>query len=604
MRRDSLLLAKGLKIWYTIGINGTQKEISMANHSRLLTPEGEALLASQTEIPWMDYPRPALKRNSFLCLNGIWDFAVTESEEEIGTYSRTIRVPFPPESILSGVEEVFPEHTTLWYRRCFHLPEGFRNERVFLHFGAVDQKAQIFLNGECVGTHEGGYHAFTFDVTAYLRNENTLTVKVQDHLGRLVLPYGKQCRKRGGMWYTPVSGIWQTVWLESVANNYILSLAIKTEGNTVRIQTCWSETPSDGTVTIRTPVGDRSAPLQKGMAVVSLSDPRYWSPEDPYLYELTVDTPTDTVSSYFAFRTMTIATVDGVPRMCLNGKPYFFHGLLDQGYYSDGLFTPASPEGYRRDILAMKKLGFNTLRKHIKVEPALFYYFCDRLGMIVFQDMVNNGDYSFWRDTVLPTMGFLWKNDARIHRDSATRKAFLDHMEQTVEQLRPYPSICLWTIFNEGWGQFEGDAAYEILREIDDTRIIDTASGWFRTKKSDVESPHVYFKPVKMKPCEKPTVLSEFGGYSLPVKDHVFNTERVYGYKKFEDPATFSKALCALYRGEILPLVEKGLCGAIYTQLSDVEDEINGITTYDRKVLKVDAAEMLAIARDLQEALQ
>ncbi len=575
----------------------------MANHSRLLTPEGEALLASQTEIPWMDYPRPALKRNSFLCLNGIWDFAVTESEEEIGTYSRTIRVPFPPESILSGVEEVFPEHTTLWYRRCFHLPEGFRNERVFLHFGAVDQKAQIFLNGECVGTHEGGYHAFTFDVTAYLRNENTLTVKVQDHLGRLVLPYGKQCRKRGGMWYTPVSGIWQTVWLESVANNYILSLAIKTEGNTVRIQTCWSETPSDGTVTIRTPVGDRSAPLQKGMAVVSLSDPRYWSPEDPYLYELTVDTPTDTVSSYFAFRTMTIATVDGVPRMCLNGKPYFFHGLLDQGYYSDGLFTPASPEGYRRDILAMKKLGFNTLRKHIKVEPALFYYFCDRLGMIVFQDMVNNGDYSFWRDTVLPTMGFLRKNDARIHRDSATRKAFLDHMEQTVEQLRPYPSICLWTIFNEGWGQFCGTAAYRKLKALDPTRLIDTASGWFMGCESDLDSRHVYFRTIKLKAKDKPLFLSEFGGYVYRAEGHVFNSEKTYGYGRQKTREDFVAALTRLYNEELLPLIPKGLCAAVYTQVSDVEDEINGLLSYDRRVQKVTEAEFRPISAALVAAI-
>jgi beta-galactosidase/beta-glucuronidase len=286
--------------------------------------------------------------------------------------------------------------------------------------------------------------------------------------------------------------------------------------------------------------------------------------------------------------------------MCLNGKPYFFHGLLDQGYFSDGIFTPASPTGYERDIKAMKALGFNTLRKHIKVEPAVFYHLCDRLGMVVFQDMVNNGDYSFLRDTALPTVGLLKRDDTRLHRDPKTRWAFLTHMEQTVEQLRRHPSICLWTIFNEGWGQFCGTEAYRKLKALDDTRFIDTASGWFMGCESDLDSRHIYFRPVKLKAGDKPLYLSEFGGYSCKLPAHSFNLDKTYGYRFFTEPARFGEALHALYREQVIPAIEsEGLCATVLTQLSDVEDETNGLWTYDRQVLKVDKAEMQATNRAL-----
>jgi len=306
-----------------------------------------------------------------------------------------------------------------------------------------------------------------------------------------------------------------------------------------------------------------------------------------------------TVYSYFACRTLSVGEVKGVPRLLLNGKPYFFHGLLDQGYFPDGIFTPAHPSRYEKDILAAKALGFNTLRKHIKIEPEQFYYDCDRLGMIVFQDMVNNGHYSFLRDTALPTLGLKRRNDRRLHRDGATRAAFLAAMEQTVTALANHPSICYWTVFNEGWGQFDSTAAFERLRALDSTRFIDTASGWFYPEKSDVESPHVYFKPVKCRPNKRPLVLSEFGGYSLAVRDHIFNPNKVYGYRKFKDKKAFQAALLALYENEILPAVKEGMSGAIYTQITDVEDEINGLYTYDRKHCKVDADVMRALAARL-----
>ena len=573
----------------------------MTDFERLITPEGEELRNASDRIPWEVYPRPHLRRESFLCLNGAWSLSVTDGDAVL--FDGAIRVPFPPESMLSGVETVFPERATLCYTRRFSLPDGFCRGRVLLHFGAVDQMAQVFLNGKHVGYHEGGYQPFPFDITSYLEEDNLLTVQVTDHLSSHVLPYGKQRRDRGGMWYTPVSGIWQTVWLESVAEHYITALSVKTDGHIATINTLWHGIPADGTVTVKTPDGVLAVPLRDGAASLAVDNPRLWSPEDPFLYEFTVDTPTDTVSSYFAFRTLSVETVEGYPRMCLNGKPYFFHGLLDQGYYSDGLFTPASPEGYERDIRAMKALGFNTLRKHIKVEPAVFYHLCDRLGMVVFQDMVNNGDYAFLRDTALPTVGLRKRDDIRIHRDPETRQAFLTHMEQTVEQLRHHPSICLWTIFNEGWGQFCGTEAYRKLKALDDTRFIDTASGWFAGCESDLDSRHVYFRKVKLKAGDKPLYLSEFGGYAYKPEGHVFNPQKTYGYGSQKTREDLVAALTRLYREEILPLIPKGLCAAVYTQVSDVEDEVNGLLSYDRRAQKVTADELFALSETLCAAI-
>ena len=561
----------------------------------LLTPEGEALQKDPARIPWDVYPRPQMKRDSFYCLNGEWQLSIDDDSP------RPIRVPFCPESRLSGVGLPPADVTVMSYEKTFTLPEGFNRGRVILHFGAVDSCATIHVNGNTIGSHAGGYEAFSLDVTDYLQEENHLEVACEDMLFNHTLPYGKQRADRGGMWYTPVSGIWQTVWLESVPETYIKSLRIDTTENTATIT---ADGVTDGTVTVHTPDGALSFPLTDGKATVKVPSPRLWSPEDPYLYEFTVEAGEDRVQSYFALRTLEIKEVNGIPRLCLNGSPVFLHALLDQGYFSDGIYTPATPACYEQDILAMKALGFNTLRKHIKVEPEQFYYDCDRLGMLVMQDMVNNGRYSFIRDTALPTVGLKVLNDKRLHRNEATRKAFFDGMESTVSQLRNHPCIVYWTIFNEGWGQFDSQTAYERLKALDSTRFIDTASGWFKGADSDVDSEHIYFKPVKLKYSDKPMVLSEFGGYSYKPEGHVANPVNTYGYRFFKEQPDFEAALIRLYEEEIIPAVEKGLCGAVYTQVSDVEDETNGLLSYDRKVCKVASAPMKRIAEALYAAVE
>lgn len=553
--------------------------------AELYTAEGENL----TETPWNVYPRPQMRRDSFLCLNGEWKLFIGGDEHKI-------TVPFPPESLLSGLHTRIPKRAEIVYKKKFYLPDGFIKGRVLLHFGAVDQIARVKFNGKCIGKHVGGYAPFCFDITELLRRKNTLEVFVRDELHTGILPYGKQCEKRGGMWYTPVTGIWQTVWVESVPEEYVRSLRIETGADFADITAFGAE---NGEVTVKTPEGELVFPLEAGKAHITLENPRLWSPETPYLYEFTLKSGEDEVRSYFALRTLEIKEFGGIPRLCLNGEPYFFHGLLDQGYFSDGIFTPAAPECYENDIVAMKKLGFNMLRKHIKVEPEQFYYDCDRLGMVVFQDMVNNSDYSFLRDTAMPTVGIKKLDDRNMHKNPKSRAAFEKTMEETVAQLYNHPCICYWTIFNEGWGQFESGKMYQKLKALDSTRFIDTASGWFTGAESDVESLHVYFKPVKMEKSEKPVVLSEFGGYSYKPEGHVFNVKQTYGYKFFKDREEFEASLIRLYREEIVPLVKEGLCAAVYTQVSDVEDETNGLLSYDRKVLKVSEAPMREIATEL-----
>ena len=559
----------------------------------LMTARGQALLDSG-ETPWQVYPRPQMKRDSYVNLNGRWDFTVSPVPELPETYDKEILVPFCPESQLSGLKFHPEDGNYLFYRRRFTLPEGFRKNRVLLHFGAVDQETEVYVNQKPVGSHIGGYDAFVLDITDALEAENELVVRVKDDLRTPRLPYGKQTLNRGGMWYTPVSGIWQTVWLESVPQSYIAGLSIENRGASVTISVT---PPLSGKVLV---AGLGEFPLENGSVTILPENPRWWNPEDPYLYEFSVETEQDRIESYFALRTLDIQKVDGVLRLCLNGVPYFFHGLLDQGYWPDGLLTPPAPESYADDILAMKALGFNTLRKHIKVEPEQFYYDCDRLGMVVFQDMVNNGHYSFLRDTALPTVGLQTLPDRYLHRDRATRQAFYDAAEKTVRQLKNHPSICYWTIFNEGWGQFDSDNVFIWFKKLDDTRFVDATSGWFRRKLSDVDSRHVYFKDIKLCPGEKPLVLSEFGGYSYKPEGHVFNVEKTYGYGKFENPEEFIQAVEKLYREQVVPAYEKGLCAAIYTQVSDVEDETNGILSYDRKVTKLPADRMQAIAQMLK----
>ena len=564
--------------------------------TELWTKQGKALVASG-ETPWNRYPRPQMRRDHWLNLNGLWEFQAGD------LYADRFRVPFCPESQLSNIKTHFPEGTPLEYRRCFKLPEEWKGGRVLLHIGAADQIAEVTLNGVFLGRHEGGYESFTFDITDIPPRPqhdpiHVLCITCYDDLNDLSFPYGKQVKpeKRGGMWYTPVSGIWQTVWLEHVPEQYIQKLNIENRGYSVSIS---AEPAMDGIVKVP---GLGEFPLG---STITPENPHLWSPEDPYLYEFTVETAQDKVASYFAIRSLDIQVVEDTPRLCLNGKPYFFHGLLDQGYWPDGLLTPADPSCYEEDILAMKALGFNTLRKHIKVEPEEFYYQCDKLGMIVWQDLINNGPYRYIRDTVIPTLGFQVRGDKGLNKPEKNRQRFRSAMQATVNQLKNHPSICYWTIFNEGWGQFCSDEIYQEFLQLDDTRFVDTTSGWWRGHESQVDSRHIYFGQWwQLKKGDKPLVLSECGGLTYPEEGHIFNTDDSYGYKTCKSREELNQGLKELYLEHLLPAVrEKGLCATIYTQVSDVEDEINGLLTYDRSICKADEQVMQEIAKALKEAI-
>ncbi len=553
----------------------------------------------EAEIPFSEYPRPMLRRDSYICLNGLWDFKIN-SQRYVDIPSK-ILVPFPPESRISGIEEVTQPNDVLIYRRTFQKPDGFRGGRVLLHFGACDQVAQVHLNGRSLGLHEGGYLPFSFDITADLRpGENELTVSIIDPLDH-DYPWGKQRYDRGGMWYTPVSGIWQTVWLECVPEQYIQSLRVEPSLDTLRLHVFGGTDVK--TLVIETPDGPLTHTFTGTYTELQIPSPRHWSPDDPYLYHYTLTSEEDCVRSYFALRTVEIRERNGRAVICLNGKPTFFHGLLDQGYFSDGIFLPATPEGFRDDILRMKACGFNMLRKHIKLEPELFYYYCDLYGMVVFQDFINSGGYGFLVDTALPTVGL---RRGLTHRASKRRRdIFYATGEAMVKQLYSHPCVCYYTIFNEGWGQFDADNVYDHFKALDPTRVWDATSGWFKQKRSDVESDHIYFKPVKLKAVPgRPMVLSEFGGYALKSDGHAFNLDQTYGYRQYHDREAFEQGLLDLYRNEIIPAIQQGLCAAVYTQVSDVEDETNGLLTYDRAVLKVDEKRMREMAEELSKAFE
>jgi len=507
-------------------------------------------------------------------------------------YDGEILVPFPVESHLSGVKKEIGKNDILVYTRTFILPENFRKDKVILHFGAVDQICKVYVNQSLSAEHVGGYTPFQIDITKYLKDgENLLTVEVKDPLDK-DLPYGKQRKDRGGMWYTPVSGIWQTVWLESLWENHIESIKIYTDVNCAKIEVIGGEDE-------KTLLFEGKQINFKGSEItVTPANPQTWTPDEPCLYDFEIVSGKDKISSYFALRKV---EVNG-DKILLNGKPIFFHGLLDQGYYSDGIYLPATPNGYKCDILTMKNQGFNTLRKHIKIEPQLFYHYCDKYGMVVFQDFVNSGKYSFAVDTALPTVGM--KNGFEHKASDSRKENFFKTAEKTVEILYNHPSVLYYTIFNEGWGQFEAENAYEHFKKIDPSRIWDATSGWFQTNKSDVLSEHIYFKPLNLQKDGRPLILSEFGGYSYKVDGHSFNLDKTYGYKFFSDEKNFRKELIKLYEEQVIPAIENGLCGAILTQVSDVEDETNGLFTYDRQVLKTDTKEMYQLAQKLYKTFK
>lgn len=555
-------------------------------NKKLTTPFEEQM----PNIPWQEYPRPMLKRESYLNLNGIWSLEIRNKEKI--RYSGEILVPFCVESRLSGVMCDVLKNDTLIYRREFDVDDEFLSDKTLLHIGASDQYTRVFVNDTLVGENEGGYLPFSFDISAAVsKGKNKIVVVVKDPLDK-TLPYGKQRKKRGGMWYTPISGIWQTVWIESVPKNAIASIRVTTEEENVTIEVLGGEDKKVITY------DDKVIEFEGKSVTFEVENAVFWSPHNPKLYYFDLVSGKDKVSSYFALRDIKISG----NRIFLNNIPTFFNGLLDQGYYSDGIYTPATPQGYEYDIKAMKSLGFNMLRKHIKIEPQLFYYYCDKLGMIVFQDFVNSGGYSFLIDTALPTIGL---KRGITHSASKKRKEhFINTGKKMLSYLSNHPSVIYCTIFNEGWGQFEADKMYDLFKKEDEKKIFDTTSGWFFTKKSDVKSEHIYFKKIKLRKSSRPLILSEFGGYSYKVKDNSFNPDKTYGYRFFDDNAKFQDAIESLYINELIPAIKNGLSGAVYTQVSDVEDETNGLLTYDRRVLKVDKERMYNINQRLYRAFE
>lgn len=584
----------------------------MASKNRLQPLFTEWGKSIDKNCPLNDYPRPQMQRDNWQCLNGVWNYAIREDSSEPESWDGEILVPFSPESLLSGVERQLLPGQTLWYSREVTLRKPKNEERLLLHFGAVDQHCRVWCNGQLLGEHSGGYWPFSFDITDTLESECALlTIAVTDDSDTGNEAWGKQKLERGGIWYTGQSGIWQTVWCEAVPRRLIKGLritplyregAVEVKAQFVELNEQFVQIMLEGRVSAFSEgILVAEAALENGVARLELPGFRSWSPDDPFLYDLEVCAGEDKIRSYFGMREFGVEEgSDGLPRLMLNGKPIFHNGLLDQGYWSDGMYTPPSDEAMIQEISRVKEMGFNMLRKHIKIEPLRWYYHCDRLGVLVWQDFVSGGGpYSRFVVQAAPFLGLSFgdgeKDFARHGRKSeAGRRAFMRDAERTVALLGNTVSLAVWVPFNEGWGQFNAAKVYEYFRSMDPSRQIDHASGYFDQGAGDLHSYHIYyrrFRPKKDKNPGRVLALTEFGGYSLPTEGHMASG-RLFGYKVLKTQNQLHNALEALYKRDVLPAIRKGMGALVYTQVSDVEDEINGLFTYDRRVTKVDASKI------------
>ena len=561
-------------------------------------------------VPLPEYPRPQLRRADWTCLNGWWDYGICPSGEagkaSKGPADGRILVPFSPETRRSGVGRTLQPGETLWYRRTIddlQLPE---DSRLILNFGAVDERCAVYWNGQKVGAHRNGYLAFSLDVTKFVKpGANELKIYVRDDTDEGNECRGKQTLEPGGMYYHAQSGIWQTVWLETVPENYLKDLRItpKIEEEAVDLELRFAgefgQTGEEREVRISVGAYEGETedtftfPMEPRMKVrIPVPEPRLWSPEHPKMYSLRIEAGEDKADSYFAMRSFGNGEdEEGRMRLLLNGKPYFFNGILDQGYWPESLMTPPSDEALSYDIKQMKDLGFNVLRKHVKIEPARWYYHCDRLGMVVWQDMVNGGGpvpkmLETYLPTVIPAVGKILRDDhykLLKREDEAARKRFEKDLVRMVRQLYNCPCIGLWVPFNEGWGQFDALRLTDLIWKEDPTRPVDHASGWFDQGGGDVRSVHNYFRPLSVEKDSRAFVISEYGGTNCQIAEHSMSGE-VYGYHNVtaeEFPQAFAETM-----DKIRSLEADGLCGAVYTQVSDIEEETNGLLTYDRKVRK------------------
>ena len=590
-------------------------------------------LDPQNVLP--EYPRPLLRRSSYTNLNGYWDYAFTREFKIPEKYDGQILVPFSPEAVLSGVSRQLMPDEYLWYRRVFII-EGWNGRksgrRLLLHFGAVDQACAVYVNGQRAARHTGGYLPFEADITQLVRDgENELIVAVKDLSHTSCHARGKQRLERGGMFYTAQSGIWQTVWMEEVPETYIQTIESVTDpdAGTVRIRVTAAENNKYEGTEVKTSghqEGDRASGLPVQVQIhrpglytdsceysgaeeilcraigsagewieIAIPDIMLWTCETPYLYFYTVTLGEDQAESYFAMRRFSVEKDEkGIPRICMNGEVQFQNGVLDQGYWPDGLYTAPSDEAMIFDITEMKRCGFNMVRKHIKIEPQRWYWHCDRLGIVVWQDMVNGGEaYRYWFVTYLATV-MSWRNikikDSHpwllARRERTGRTEFVREMKETIRLLKGHPSICTWVIFNEGWGQFQTKELTRIAREADPDRLIDPASGWFDQGGGDLQSVHNYFFRLKVRPeKERAAVLSEIGGHTYREPDHSA-CEELYGYGACRDKEALGRAYRELTK-KVKKLIPQGLCASVYTQWTDIEEEINGVYTWDREVRKI-----------------
>lgn len=543
-----------------------------------------------------EYPRPIMERTDWTNLNGLWEYAIQPiGKNEPQKFDGNILVPFAVESSLSGVQKELGKDKELWYKRTFTVPSGWNGKNILLHFGAVDWKTEVFINDIKIGTHTGGYTPFCFDITPYLASGSNqkLVVKVWDPTSDSYIPRGKQVVNPEGIWYTPVSGIWQTVWLEPVGKKYINQVATvpDIDSGSLQINVCTQNTTPADLVEVKVKDNNRVVSTVKGVAGQSLSmnipNAKLWSPDSPFLYALEVSLlengkSVDAVKSYAAMRKVSIKKdADGTVRLQLNNKNCFHFGPLDQGWWPDGLYTAPTDEALVYDIQKTKDFGFNMIRKHVKVEPARWYTHCDRLGILVWQDMPNGDGGPHWQ------MHQYFEGVEKI-RSIESENNFRKEWKEIMDYLKPYPSIAVWVPFNEAWGQFKTKEIVEWTKAYDPSRLVNPASGGNHYKTGDILDFHKYPAPeFMMYDPERATVVGEYGGIGLPLKGHMWQSDRNWGYTEFKNEKEVTDEYIK-YNNMLLKLIDRGISAAVYTQTTDVEGEVNGLMTYDRKVIKIE----------------